>query len=172
MNQPQELLTITSPDVGMPYEWSLGIYGSKFFQEIRENQRFVGIRCTQCGRVRVPPRRVCGSCYLELDQLVFLPPTGTIVAFTIVNYPFIDPATGIERPVPYIYGYIQLDGADNIFSHIIKTKAVIESASKTDSNPIKVGMRVRAVFRNVAEMQGNIQDIQYFEMIEVSHGEQ
>ena len=157
-----ELLTMTSPDVGMPYEWSIGIYGSKFFQEIRANQRFVGIRCPQCGKVRIPPRRVCGPCFRELDELVPLPPTGTIIAFTIVNYPFIDPATGLERPVPYTYGYIQLDGADNILSHII---------NETDETRIKVGMRVRAVFKPAAEMQGNIQDIRHFEIIEVQHGE-
>jgi uncharacterized OB-fold protein len=151
----------TSPDVGMPYEWSIGIYGSKFFQEIRENQRFVGICCLQCGKVGIPPRRVCGSCYREMDELVYLPPTGTITAFSIVNYPFIDPATGIERPVPYTYGYIQLDGADNIFSHII---------NETDENKIKVGMRVRAVFKDVHEMEGNIQDILSFEIIEVRNG--
>ncbi len=165
-----ELLTITSPDVGMPYEWSIGIYGSKFFQEIRENQRFVGIRCSQCGKVRVPPRRVCGSCYQEMDELVYLPPIGTIVACTIVNYPFIDPATGMERPVPYTYGYIQLDGADNIFSHIINSRAGTGTISETGADKIKVGMRVRAVFKNLNEMEGNIQDIQYFELIEVQHG--
>jgi len=152
-----ELLTMTSPDVGMPYEWSVGIYGSKFFDEIKRNQRFVGIRCPQCGKVRVQPRRLCGSCYREMDELVYLPPTGTIVAFTIVNYPFIDPATGSERSVPYTYGYIQLDGADNIFSHIIH---------ETDESKIKVGMRVRAVFKSVDEMEGNIQDIRYFEIQE------
>lgn len=148
-----ELLTVTSLDIGVPYEWSVGKYGSKFFEEIRENQRFVGIRCPQCGQVRVPPRRVCGSCFREMDELVFLPPTGTIIAFTIVNYSFIDPASGLERPVPYTYGYIQLDGADNIFSHII---------NETDEDKVKVGMRVRAVFKSLDEMEGSIQDIQYF----------
>ena len=171
MNKEQiELLTVTSPDIGMPYEWSLGKYGSKFFQEIREQQRFVGIRCPQCGLVRVPPRRVCGSCFREMDELVYLPPTGTIIAFTIVNYPFIDPATGIERPVPYTYGYIQLDGADNIFSHIIRVPPAA-GASDADSESgaagIKVGKRVRASFKHPDDMEGNIQDVQFFEIEEV-----
>jgi len=155
-NQP-ELLTATSTDVGMPYEWSVGIYGSHFFQEIRERQRFIGIRCPQCGRVRVPPRRVCGPCFCEMDELVPLGNAGTLVAFSIVNYPFIDPATGQPRPIPYTYGYIQLDGADNIFSHLI---------DETDADKIEVGMRVRAVFKAPEDMQGNIQDIRHFEIIE------
>jgi len=151
-----ELLTITSAPIGMPYQWSVGIYGSRFFEEIRKTQRFVGIRCPQCGKVRVPPRRICGECFCEMDELVYLPSAGTIVAFSVVNYPFLDPSTGKKRPIPYTYGYIQIDGADNIFSHII---------NETDADKIRVGMRVQAVFKKPEEMQGNIEDIRYFDII-------
>lgn len=140
----------------MPYEWSIGLYGSKFFQEIKQNRRFVGIRCDGCGKVYVPPRRVCGPCFQELTELVALSDTGVITAFSVVNYPFIDPNTGAQRPIPYTYGYIKLDGADNIFSHII---------NETDLSKIKVGMKVRAIFKDTAEMQGNIQDIKYFDIV-------
>lgn len=151
-----ELLTASSPRIGMPYEWSLGLYGSKFFQELRENGRFTAIKCPKCGIVRVPPRRICGPCFQELDELVYLSDTGTIKAFSTVNYPFIDPATGNQRPIPYTYGYINIDGSDNIFSHII---------NETDVSKIKVGMKVRAVLKDPSEMEGNIQDIKHFEII-------
>ena len=133
-----DLLTITS-DQGMPYEWSIGLYGSRFFQEIKEKRRFLGIRCPSCGKVRVPPRRLCGPCFRELDDFVELSDTGVIAAFSVVNYPFIDPATGVQRPIPYTYGYIKIDGSDNIFSHRI---------NETDEAKIRVGMKVRAVFRD------------------------
>ncbi|MEA3221815.1 MAG: Zn-ribbon domain-containing OB-fold protein [Thermodesulfobacteriota bacterium] len=151
-----ELLTVSSSDLGMPYEWSIGKYGSRFFQEIKGHKRFLGIRCPKCKRVLVPPRRICGRCFQELDELVELSDTGTIMAFSVVNYPFIDPATGTQRPIPYTYGYINIDGSDNIFSHII---------NETDENKIKVGMKVRAVFKKREEMEGNIRDIKYFEII-------
>ncbi|MBT8338782.1 MAG: Zn-ribbon domain-containing OB-fold protein [Desulfatitalea sp.] len=141
----------------MPYEWSIGKYGSRFFQEIREKNQFIGIRCPGCGKVYIPPRRVCGPCFKELDELVELPNQGAITAFSIVNYPFIDPNTGIQRPIPYTYGYIRIDGADNIFSHII---------DETDENKIKVGMRVRAVFKEKDAMQGHINDIKHFEIVD------
>ena len=150
-----ELLTITS-DLAIPYEWSIGLYGSRFFQEIREKRRFIGIRCPKCGKVRVPPRRLCGPCFEPLDELVPLSDQGILVAFSVVNYPFIDPATGVQRPIPYTYGYINLDGSDNIFSHII---------NETDVSKIKVGMKVRAVFKEPADMEGNIRDIRYFESV-------
>lgn len=140
----------------MPYAWSIGLYGSRFFQEIKRNRRFIGIRCNGCGKVYVPPRRVCGPCFEELTELVTLSDTGVITAFAVVNYPFIDPNTGSQRAIPYTYGYISLDGADNIFSHII---------NETDLSKIKVGMKVRAIFKDVAEMEGNIQDIKYFDII-------
>jgi uncharacterized OB-fold protein len=146
------LLTVTMASP-MPYEWSIGRYGSRFFEEIKQHQRFIGIRCPRCGKVYMPPRRLCGPCFHELDELVLLPNAGTIMAFSVVNYPFLDPETGQQRPIPYTYGYIRIDGSDSIFSHIIH---------ETDVNKITVGMRVEAVFRPPGEMQGNIQDIEHF----------
>ena len=140
----------------MPYEWSIGKYGSVFFEEIKNNKRFTGIRCIKCNQVYVPPRRVCGPCFEELHELVYLSDTGVITAFSVVNYPFLDPQTGKQRPIPYTYGYIRLDGADNIFSHII---------NETDLDKIKVGMKVKAVFKDTDKMQGNIQDIIHFEIV-------
>ena len=151
-----ELLTLTSGDLAMPYEWSIGRYGSRFFQEIRENQRFLGIRCPKCKKVLVPPRQICGPCFQKLDELVPLNDQGTLMAFSVVNYPFIDPATGRQRPIPYTYGYIRIDGSDNIFSHLI---------NEIDESKLKVGMKVRAIFKEPDEMEGNIQDIRYFEII-------
>ena len=151
-----QLLTLTFSNP-MPYEWSVGRYGSLFFHEIREHQRFVGIRCPKCGKVYVPPRRLCAPCWHELSEIVTLPNLGTIMAFSVVNYPFPDPATGKQRPIPYTYGYIKIDGADNIFSHVI---------NETNVEKIEVGMKVEAVFRASGEMKGNIQDIIHFRILD------
>jgi uncharacterized OB-fold protein len=159
MTQTREkspLLTVTFTHP-MPYEWSIGKYGSRFFQEIREHQRFIGSRCPRCGKVYVPPRRLCGPCFEEIDELVVLPNSGTIAAFSVVNYPFLDPDTGKQRPIPYTYGYIKIDGTHTIFSHII---------NETDVSKIRVGMKVKAVFRPPADMRGNIQDIRHFEIVQ------
>ena len=156
----QDYLTVKTTDA-MPYEWSIGKYGSRFFQEIRQHHRFVGIRCPECGKVYVPPRRVCGPCFKELDELVELPNKGKITAFTIVNYPFIDPNTGEQRPIPYTYGYIQIEGTDNIFSHII---------NESDVNKIKVGMVVEAEFVPDDQMKGHINDIKHFNIVQEGSG--
>jgi len=151
----KRMLAITS-SIAMPYEWSIGKYGSRFFQEIREHKRFIGIRCPWCKKVYVPPRKLCGICFKELDELIELSNTGTLMAFSIVNYPFVDPATGEQRPIPYTYGYINIDGSSSVLSHII---------NETDESKIKVGMKVKAVFKEKDEMEGSIQDIKYFEIV-------
>ena len=150
-----QLLTVSFAKP-IPYDWSIGKHGSRFFQEIRERQRFIGIRCPSCGKVYVPPRRVCGPCFTEMEELVPLTDRGTLKAFSVVNYPFLDPDTGRQRPIPYTYGYIQMDGADNIFSHII---------NETDVTKIEVDMKVRAEFKPEMEMKGHMSDIRHFDII-------
>jgi len=150
-----KLLTVTFSQP-MPYEWSMGKWGSRFFQEIRERQSFIGIRCPKCGKIYTPPRRLCGPCFTELHELIPLSDTGVIRAFSTVNYPFLDPNTGKQRPIPYTYGYIQMDGSDSIFSHVI---------DEVDVSKIEVGMKVRAVFKKPEEMEGNINDIVHFTII-------
>lgn len=139
----------------MPYQWAMGLDSSKFFNEIEDREVLLGIRCPSCGKVYVPPRKVCGPCFVKIDELVELGSEGIVKAVTLVDYGFIDPDTGQKRPTPYFYGYIQLDGADNLFSHVIQ---VPEGAS------VKVGQRVKAVFSK--EKKGRIQDISYFEPVQ------
>jgi uncharacterized OB-fold protein len=138
----------------MPYRWALGLDGSKFFNEIKDREVLLGIRCPKCKKVYVPPRQVCGPCFVKMDELVELGIQGIVEAVTVVNFPFIDPDTGERRPVPYIYGYIKLDRADNLFSHIIKTRPGVS---------VKVGDRVKAIFAK--EKKGRIQDISHFEPV-------
>jgi len=151
----RDLSLLAIEDVAhMPYRWALGLDGSKFFQEIKRREVLLGIRCPKCRKVYVPPKMVCGPCFTKMDELVELGKEGIVRAVTLVNYPFIDPDTGKNRPVPYFYGYIQLDRADNLFSHIIQASS---------GRAVKVGERVRAVFSS--EKKGRIQDIAYFEPV-------
>ena len=148
-------LIINSGGATQPFNYAIGMHGTKFFKELKENQRILGIKCPTCGKVYVPPRRVCGPCFAEMTEFVEVGPKGRIGTFTILRYEFIDPATGKQKPVPYGYGYIRFDGADTLFQHFID----IEDESK-----IKIGARVEAVFAE--ERNGTIRDIQYFRVID------
>ena len=148
-------LIIHSGEATQPFDYSVGMHGSKFFKELQENKRILGIKCPKCGKVYIPPRKVCGPCFAEMSEFVEVGPKGRIGTFTIMRYAFIDPETGKQKPVPYGYGYIELDGADTLFQHYID----IEDEAK-----IKIGARVEPVFAE--EMKGTIRDIEYFRVID------
>jgi hypothetical protein len=80
---------------------------------------------------------------------------GTLWGYTIVQFPFLDPLTGAERPIPYGYGFIELKGAATRLQHFV---------TASDLNKLKIGMRMKAVFRD--ERKGDLTDILYFKAIE------
>jgi uncharacterized OB-fold protein len=151
----KEYIVIESGEAAQPFDYAVGMHGSKFFAELRDNKKLLGVRCPKCKKVYVPPRGVCGPCFEELNEFVELGPRGVIGTYTILRFAFIDPETGHQKPVPYGYGFIKLDGADTLFQHYIDIE---------DEKKIKVGARVEAVFAD--ERKGTIRDILYFRVID------
>ena len=153
-DQKQKLLKITSGESEQPFNWSAGRHGSKFLTTLRDEKKILGVKCPKCGFVYALPRQVCGKCFVKMEEMVELSDTGTLVTFTVVYFTFIDPDTGKQRPVPYGYGFIKLDGADNFFQHFIE---------ETDPQKIKIGDRMQAVFEE--NRKGSLLDIKHFKKV-------
>jgi len=154
MDKEQELLTIHSGDAEQPFAWALGKHTARFLVELRDNRRIVGIRCPACRKVFVPPRNVCGDCFVPLDEIVPLSGEGSVLTYTVLSFGFVDPDTGRQKPVPYTWAFLRLDGTDNTFIHYVE---------ETDPARLRVGMRVRAVFEE--NRTGHLLDIRHFETI-------
>ena len=92
---------------------------------------------------------------LYRDDWIEVGPKGVIGTFTILRFAFIDPETGMQKPVPYGYGFIKLDGADTLFQHYISVE---------DEKKIRIGARVEPVFSG--DRKGSIRDIEYFKVID------
>ncbi|MCP4755902.1 MAG: hypothetical protein GY866_34005 [Proteobacteria bacterium] len=138
----------------MPFAYSAGCYTSRFLVEIRDNKKFFGVRCPKCGKVYCPPKKICGPCFQEMKEPVEVGPQGTIRNFTIVRFTFVDPQTGLTKPTPYGYGFLQLDGADSILPHFI--------AYENEAD-VKVGARIEAVFKE--DRTGSVSDIKHFRLL-------
>lgn len=151
----KEHIIIESGDAVQPFAYAVGMYGSKFLTELRDNGRIMAVRCPKCKKVYIPPRKVCGECFVEMNDWVEVGPKGVIGTFTILRFAFIDPETGAQKPVPYGYGFIKFDGADTLFQHYIS----VENEEK-----IKIGARVEPVFSN--NPKGSMRDIEYFKVID------
>ncbi len=150
---PEEPLFVATT-LTLRYRYGAGSAASHYLDGLKERTAFEGTRCPKCERVYLPPRPVCGICYVECDGWVRVGPEGTITGATVVEVPFVDPITGEQRPVPYGFAFILLDGASTNIFHFV---------DETDRNRLKVGMRVRARFKS--ERTGSITDVEGFELI-------
>jgi uncharacterized OB-fold protein len=142
--------------ITLRYRFAAGYHATRFFEALRDEGRILATR-DAAGNVMVPPRPVCGLSGLTMDEWVEVGPDGVLAGCTIVYVPFIDPMTGVQRPVPYGFGLVRFDGADTSIYHLLDA---------TDPQQIGVGKRVRAVFRPREERIGSLADIRHFSVIE------
>ncbi len=146
---------VVRQNLKVPYRYSMGATTSRFFAEIRDNGRILGIRCPQCDVVFVPPRTTCGRCFSQLHEWVEVGNQGTLETYTQVRY-----KTPVQPDVaPFYYGIIKLDGADTGLAHIV---------GDLKGQEPWIGMRVQAVFRG--ERKGNMLDIQHFKPVVEEEG--
>lgn len=132
-----ELMIHESGHLEYDFNWHLGPYWSKYIAEMRDNKRFMGTKCPNCGTIYIPPRAVCGPCYREMNEWVEVGPDGILTGFTIVRFPYIDPNTGGLMKVPFTGIWVQLDGADTRMMHF---------CNELDEHNLHVGMRVKAIW--------------------------
>jgi uncharacterized OB-fold protein len=149
---------IIEQELRLPYRWSAGVAGTKFLEGLK-NGKILGTRCPKCRRVLVPVRRFCPRCFVDTTELVEVRDEGTLRTFTIINYRY----TGQPKDPPYIVGVIKLDGADVGFTHFIG--GVDLSDIERAGRELKVGTRVRAVWKPKEKREGSIFDIEYFEPV-------
>jgi len=141
---------VVRQDLKVPYRYSMGATTSRFFIEIRDNRKIMGIRCPQCDVVFVPPRTTCGRCFSQLHEWIEVGNQGTLETYTQVRY-----TTPAQPAVaPFYYGIIKLDGADTGLAHIV---------GDLKGQEPRLGMRVQAVFKE--ERKGNMLDIRYFKPV-------
>jgi uncharacterized OB-fold protein len=133
----------------IPNTYSAGAVGSRFLIELRDNKKIMGTRCPTCNLVYVPARSVCRDCFGELSEWVEVSQKGALLTYTVTYQS--NPIQPVSTPI--VYGIVQLDGADTGFVHML---------GEVDPEKLKVGTKVKAVFKVKKERQGNILDIKYF----------
>ncbi len=111
--------------------------------------RLLGQRCGVCGQVYVPTRGTCPADGVTMTEEVELPDTGTVTTFCVVNvgYP------GQRVTPPYVAAAVLLDGADIAFQHLVLG---------CDASEVRMGMRVRAVWKPPEERGTTAGSISHF----------
>ncbi|MFB0561843.1 MAG: Zn-ribbon domain-containing OB-fold protein [Candidatus Lokiarchaeia archaeon] len=151
MKKEEELMKIPGR-WNIKYEYAAGRTATRFFREIRDNKRIMGIRCPSCGRVMVPPRDFCERCYVTASEWVECKPEGVLESFTIVAEQF----EGLPEP-PYVIAYVKLDGSDTAMVNFLE--GVDLSNIQEAAKKLNLGSRVKVIFKD--ERRGGINDFVY-----------
>jgi uncharacterized OB-fold protein len=143
-----EPVTMTVTPVRLRYEHTASAAESAYLRALADG-RLVGQRCPACGKVYIPSRGTCPADGVPTDSEVELPDTGTVTTFSVVNvgYP------GQQVTPPYVAAAVLLDGADIAFQHLILG---------CDPGEVRMGMRVRAVWRPPEERGTTADSISHF----------
>ncbi|MHA1641177.1 MAG: Zn-ribbon domain-containing OB-fold protein [Promethearchaeota archaeon] len=117
------------------FEFWVGLYLNKFYDAL-ENKKIIGNKCPKCGKIFVPPRKVCGECNTIIpleENWVDLPDTGTLKNFTITHYKVND--RGVRKvKKPQIIGMINIDGSDT---------CIVYRLLNIEPKDLKIGMKVK-----------------------------
>jgi len=146
---PAATIGTTITPVRLAYDYAASPEESAFGRGLKEG-RILAQACPVCHKVYVPPRGACPVDGVPTKDPIELPDTGIVTTFCIVNVPFL----GQRITPPYVSAYVLLDGSDIAFLHLILGVAASE---------VRMGMRVKAVWKPEAERSHSMETISHFE---------
>jgi uncharacterized OB-fold protein len=112
-----EFMLIDRPH-GALFQHSLGLV-SKFFMGLLD-RKIYGTKCPKCGTTYCPPRAHCWNpvCRVADTEWVELPQKGEVHTFSIMLFS----ADAFLEMLPFVLGYIQIEGADTAIPMQIETE--------------------------------------------------
>ncbi len=141
----------------LAYRWDSGVAIGRFLDGLRAG-KILGVRCDRCNRTVTPPRAFCEWCFKPMDAWVELADTGTINTFSICT------VTWDMQPlaVPQVPAVIEIDGTRPRAGFLHLIGGLRAQTVEGIRQEVRVGQRVRAVWKPEAERSGAITDILYF----------
>ena len=142
------------------YQWDTGVAVSRFLSGLKEG-KILATHCPNCGRTLVPPRVFCEVCFKPLHRWVELEGQGTVNTFSVsfVNW------DATRRQVPQVPAVIEIEGATPGMG-ILHLLGEVGETLEEILERVKIGMKVRAVWKTLHEREGSINDIRYFKPAE------
>ncbi len=112
----------------------------RFWREIRQRYKGIGVKCENCEKVYFPPRDICPECgrksYNKMEEHE-LKGTGEIITYTEVQ----DPRPEFKDLTPYIMAIVEMEEGVRLTGHIVDV----------DYEDVEKGMKVEASMRKLGE---------------------
>ncbi|MBS9533094.1 OB-fold domain-containing protein [Mycobacterium sp. M1] len=144
----QDPVNMVITPIALEIQHSASPTESAYLRALKEGN-LVGSRVGETGAVYFPAREADPKTGQPTTELVGVQDTGTITTFAIINIPF----QGQKIKPPYVAAYVLLDGADIPFLTLV---------SDVDAADVRMGMRVRAVWKPREEWTYGMENIEYF----------
>ncbi len=136
------------------FGWDTGVAIGKYLEGLKNGVIF-GAYCATCRKTLVPPRSVCEWCFRPITRFLPLKDTGTVNTFSLCYVTW-----DVKRiKDPEIPAVIEIDGAS-------PHHGILHKLGDVSPDEVKIGMRVKAVWKPVEDRSGAITDIEYFKPIE------
>jgi uncharacterized OB-fold protein len=132
------------------YAWDAGIGIGQFLEALRRG-RLIGRHCPSCRRILFPPRMFCEQCFRPTAEWVGLSDTGTVLTYSVVHVRW----DMVRLQGPQVPAVIAVDGAS-------PGMGILHLLGGVAPERVRMGMRVRAVWKPPEEREGSITDIRYF----------
>lgn len=134
------------------YNYRVGQYLERYIKGLGE-KKILGVKCSGCSKVAVPPRNFCGACNKAMDEWVEVGPEGTVENYT-VGHVKVEKGVVEKLDEPQLLAMVKLEGAT------VPLLAEVKGLKPAD---LKKGLRVKAVFKDPAE--DSLADLSHFEPV-------
>lgn len=132
------------------YAWDSGVAIGRYLEGLKAG-KLLAVECRKCRRTMIPPRMFCESCFRPIDGWRQVKDTGTINTFSLCYVTW-----DVKRiKEPQIPAVIEIDGAS-------PGMGIMHLIGGVDPKKVRIGMKVRAVWKPAAEREGAITDILYW----------
>ena len=148
MSDKKEMVEGVEHPINLTYNFSAGSATADFLNAIKRG-KIIGHRSSVTGKVTVPPRGSDPESGSKTTEIVELPETATVCSFTIVHIPI--PNAPVQPP--FVVANLVIDESDQTFIHLI---------SEIPNEDVRIGMRVKAIWRPEEEWTLSMDNIKYF----------
>ncbi|MDW7740401.1 MAG: Zn-ribbon domain-containing OB-fold protein [Bacillota bacterium] len=144
---------LTEDSLDCAFAWDTGVAITRYLNELKKG-KIIASECRECSRIMLPPRMFCELCFRPSGDWVYVQDTGTVNTFSICHVHW-DASRIKEGEKPYLPAVIEIDGASS-------GMGIMHLLGEVEPDAIKIGMKVKAVWKPEDERTGAITDIKYF----------
>ena len=108
---------------------------ARYWRENPQRYRLEAGKCSSCGSVHFPPRRVCKDCHGREFETVTLPDEGQVVTYTVIR---VAPSAFTDE-APYAVALVELTDGTRLMSQLVDC----------EPEAIEMGMPVQIEFRRI-----------------------